>query len=641
MASIFLSYVHEDHGRAAAVAARLERAGHSVWWDRHIKGGREFSSEIEQALAASDKIVVLWSERSIHSAWVRDEAAVGRDSGRLVPVAIDASAPPLGFRQFQTIDLADWKGRAPPPQIQDLLDAVGDAPPSPADSSAQRLTPPRRLSFKFPLYVTVGLGALAIALILGGWWWVSRSGAHAPIVAIESASDSPQSREVARELAIRLGELQSARSDAFQLMTGKDPADIRLQVNAADTPTQLRRDVSILSGNDGSILWSASLRQSPGKSEDLSEQLTLTSERLLSCALEALSDRKDRIDQATLKLYLSGCSSLQDVYGDQQYRPALESLLEQVVANAPHFAGAWAKLLASEAELVAAPDPPRPLVAKLRKNISAVERLGLNFGELYAAKAALLPANDFLRKLALYTDGIEANPDNALLYRVRAEELQRVGRMTDAVADAGRAAQLDPLSPALADDYASVLAYSGQVDAAYTQLQKAETIWPAASNLRNARFRLDLRFGDPKEAASMLRSGIGAVVFDPAMESFLEARIDPTPAKIQKAIDAERAQMALEPRYISGLLQALGQFGRKDEAIDVMLNYKRPDASGYNADAFFRPAMREVWRDPRSIGAAAHLGLLSYWMKSGRWPDFCADPTLPYDCRKEAAKYRV
>jgi hypothetical protein len=55
----------------------------------------------------------------------------------------------------------------------------------------------------------------------------------------------------------------------------------------------------------------------------------------------------------------------------------------------------------------------------------------------------------------------------------------------------------------------------------------------------------------------------------------------------------------------------------------------------------FRPAMRDVWRDPRSIAAAAHLGLLHYWKVSGKWPDFCSDPTLPYNCKKEAAKYPV
>jgi len=33
---------------------------------------------------------------------------------------------------------------------------------------------------------------------------------------------------------------------------------------------------------------------------------------------------------------------------------------------------------------------------------------------------------------------------------------------------------------------------------------------------------------------------------------------------------------------------------------------------------------------------ARRLGLLQYWHSSGHWPDFCADPQLPYDCRAEA-----
>ena len=41
-----------------------------------------------QALQNADAVVVLWSEASIQSAWVQDEAAEGRDSGRLVPVII-------------------------------------------------------------------------------------------------------------------------------------------------------------------------------------------------------------------------------------------------------------------------------------------------------------------------------------------------------------------------------------------------------------------------------------------------------------------------------------------------------------------------------------------------------------------------
>ena len=112
MAKVFLSYDREDASRAQAIAAALEDAGHDVWGDRHIRGGSQFSKEIEEELAKADAVVVLWSVHSVDSAWVRDEAAAGRDSGRLVPARIDKTPPPLGFRQFQSIDLSQWSKRA-------------------------------------------------------------------------------------------------------------------------------------------------------------------------------------------------------------------------------------------------------------------------------------------------------------------------------------------------------------------------------------------------------------------------------------------------------------------------------------------------------------------------------------------------
>lgn len=641
MAKVFLSYVREDAEKARVLAAWLERAGHTVWWDRHIKGGAQYATEIEAALAAADKVVVLWSSLSIGSAWVRDEAAAGRDSGRLVPVTVDGTEPPLGFRQYQTIDLSRWKGRARGREIDELLDSVGDGPGVAAVAPVAAQSRQRDFRFRAPpRWVAATLGAIALMIVAGGWWWSSRAVAHTPVVAIDAADGSKQSREVARQLAIRLGDLRSASSDAFQLVSGGGKADLRLQVDADDGPAALRRDLSFLSGATGSILWSTSLQQSPQNSELLSQQLTLTSERVLSCALEALSVRRDRIDPPTLKLYLSGCSRLEDVYGLDRYEPALARTFEQVIAKAPHFEGAWAKLLAIEAEAARQADPPRVLVDKLRGHIDRAQRLGLDIGELYAAKAALLPTNDFLGIFAILDQGIQTDPDNSLLLRLRGEEEQSVGRWTDAIYDASQALRIDPLSPALQDSFLSALAYSGKIDAAYEQLRKSEAMWPAATNIQQARYRLDLRFGDPKAALAFFRNkGTGG--FDLAQQSFINARIDPTPANIQRAINEERVQYGQEPRYIAGLMQVLGQFGRNDEAIDLMLHYTRPDAIGYNAGTLFRPALQGMWRDPRSMAAAAHVGFLHYWKKSGRWPDFCADPTLPYDCKKEAAKYRV
>ena len=273
----------------------------------------------------------------------------------------------------------------------------------------------------------------------------------------------------------------------------------------------------------------------------------------------------------------------------------------------------------------------------MRAHVAQVEKLGFAPGALYAAKASLLPQSDFGGILTMQESGIRADPANAMLYRLHAEELQRVGRMSEAVFDAHQALAFDPLSPSLQDGYMSALAYAGKTDAAFEQLQKSEAMWPNARNIHGARYRLYLRYGDPNEALALFRAA--PVPLDPAQEEFIQARIDPSPANIEKAINAERALYAREPRYIAGLIQVLGQFGRKDEALDVLLHYSRPDAIGYNADVLFRPALRDIWRDPRSIAAAAHLGFLRYWKTSGHWPDFCNDPSLPYDCKKEAAKY--
>src|SRR4029079_17853045 len=83
MASIFLSYARTDARKAVRVANALEAAGHSVWWDKQLNPGERFSAEIDRALKSADAIVALWSKASIESAWVQDEAGVGRDSGRL------------------------------------------------------------------------------------------------------------------------------------------------------------------------------------------------------------------------------------------------------------------------------------------------------------------------------------------------------------------------------------------------------------------------------------------------------------------------------------------------------------------------------------------------------------------------------
>jgi hypothetical protein len=132
-ATIFLSYAHGDHAQAQRLAAALQRGGYTVWWDALIEGGTRYAATIDEALEAADAVVVLWSRNSINSDWVRDEAAQGRERQRLVPLSLDGTHPPLGFRQIQMIDISGWNGRSNAPQLEavrrGIATAMGQAVP--------------------------------------------------------------------------------------------------------------------------------------------------------------------------------------------------------------------------------------------------------------------------------------------------------------------------------------------------------------------------------------------------------------------------------------------------------------------------------------------------------------------------------
>jgi adenylate cyclase len=136
VARVFLSYAREDSDAAKELADAVGRAGHEVWWDQHIQGGSRFSRAIDQALKDAEAVVVLWSDTSVESAWVQDEAAEGRDSGRLVPVLLDRCKAPLGFRQFQSVDMSRWRG-GEGAELTALLEAIANtATPAQAEQKS-------------------------------------------------------------------------------------------------------------------------------------------------------------------------------------------------------------------------------------------------------------------------------------------------------------------------------------------------------------------------------------------------------------------------------------------------------------------------------------------------------------------------
>ena len=124
MADVFLSYAREDTARAEQVANGLTAAGLDVFWDNEIPPGTTWADYIEGKLTQSKALIVLWSEHSTKSQWVREEARMGRDKGVLIPVMIDASQPPFGFGEVQAANLSNWNGEADNPNWRRFIDAV-------------------------------------------------------------------------------------------------------------------------------------------------------------------------------------------------------------------------------------------------------------------------------------------------------------------------------------------------------------------------------------------------------------------------------------------------------------------------------------------------------------------------------------
>jgi hypothetical protein len=126
MADIFISYSSEDQSRVEPLAKGLEDQGWSVWWDRKIPPGKTFSQVIEEAINAAKCVIVLWSNESVKSDWVQNEAAEGARRRILVPALIDDVQIPFEFRRIQAADLTDWKAETDHPGFTILLGAVSE-----------------------------------------------------------------------------------------------------------------------------------------------------------------------------------------------------------------------------------------------------------------------------------------------------------------------------------------------------------------------------------------------------------------------------------------------------------------------------------------------------------------------------------
>jgi TolB-like protein/tetratricopeptide (TPR) repeat protein len=277
-ASVFVSYSRDDRKAALPIIELLEQAGFTVWWDGLLTGGERFSLATEAALEAARVVVVLWSRTSTASHWVHDEATRGRDRRVLVPLSLDGSEAPLGFRQFQTIDISKAKlkrGDVVADAVIKAVTALHDAAPvvrAPTPPVAARGIDRRLL---------LGGGGAVLGLAAGGAWWAglfNGSGAMANSVAVlpfDNLGGDPQQSyfsdglaaevrgELARNPLLRVAAQASSNkfrdsSDDARAISRALGVTYLLDGNVRRAGDTLRISAELIDGSSGFSQWSQS-----------------------------------------------------------------------------------------------------------------------------------------------------------------------------------------------------------------------------------------------------------------------------------------------------------------------------------------------------------------------------------------------
>ena len=494
-AKVFLSYSREDQPRAEALIAILSQAGFEVWWDGLLAGGTTFATGIEEALESAGAVVVLWSRFSIASHWVRDEATRGRDRGRLVPVSLDGSEPPLGFRQYQVIDLSKWRGMADSAQVRAIVQAVQTVPgtsqsaPRPLTGPGVMLATRRRL--------LIGAGSLAVAALGGGWLAWRRGLIGARAVAANSVAVLPFANlsgdmrqtyfsdglaaEVRAELArnSRLQVIAQVSSETFRDSKAGAVSIAQalgiaylLDGNVRVSGKTFRIAAELIDGRSGFSRWAQTFDRSIDdifavQSEIAGSVVSALAREMKGAyegaagppAAEAASGGTTNI--AAFDAYLRGRAAFNSFEGESSDRAALAAFDAAIVAD-PKFAAAHAarsrSLIVIANQYTDAQHTARIYAAGIEAARTATA-LAPNFADAHSALAfALFQGRlDIKGARAPYELSRQLGPGDATVMGRFALYCAATGRAAEALAAMNRALELDPLNPLVHRAMGSVL----------------------------------------------------------------------------------------------------------------------------------------------------------------------------------------
>ena len=666
MADVFVSYARGDQQVAERIAKLLISAGFSAWWDSDLLPHNRFASVIEDEIRAARTVLVIWSEAATQSQWVRAEAELGREQGKLIQVAIDQSPIPLPFNQYQIADLRRWNGKASDPQWRKVLASVshfktGEEPASAAPAGVQRAVHPRsgkpfrsRRLFLLGAPAIVGLAALSGALVWNAGGQAAR-GSRISIQPFRTIGSAPAAQNFAAEVSDSLqnvltqDQLQLISSAEAESLRGDDLASLSkklgvgmifsgtVETKGSDLAVSMRVDDPV----QHATLWTAQLSGPATEADQLRAHVGALTVAVLNCSAQGLAPSIRLTDRA-LQAFFHACELSQTAdHGlagpSQAY--AMLNAMRQATREAPDFA-AGHSILAKHLAFVAAyglVDQADSLRGEAEKEARRALELDPKDPDGYVTLGLLAPTLDFSQREAEFRKALATNPSWSHANGFLGNVMSDAGRNQDALTLYQRAASVNPQAADWTIEAAQGMVWVGQMQEADSELAQLSQLWPNDSQIFSVQFEssiLQKRWGESLkllDRAQDFGSAVppGWVDSQRALVTALQGDAAARSALRQKLL----AIGSISPQRA---MTQLSQLGFVDDAFSVAQHYS--PAKSDSPAFLFVPETKALRNDPRSIGLAARFGLIDYWRSSGHWPDFCSDPGLPYNCAQEAAR---
>jgi len=652
MADVFLSYSREDRAAIEPLAEQIVAAGYSVWWDKQLTGGKRYLEETEAELNAAKVVLVAWSKTSIASHWVADEAGAGRDSGRLLPISLDSSMPPLGFRQFQVIDCSKWR-RDDGVALRQLVSALGKltAPSGEANAAAKK-KPGATPLFKQPL-VLGGIALAAVALVavvamtmMGSKPTATMQNNRTAFFGFTATSSDPLVTEIAtnatQETLTALGaaqvetaapgDTQGVKLEDQLARAEKLGARYALGGSVAASGDKLTVTIRLDDTKLRATLWQKTLTGGAAQREALPVQAAAKASQLLQCMMVVRPDM-EREDAASLGLVARACEPASgfDPGGLAPWRDAVrvapKSAYAQYMSGSSWFYES-ATVSAADRTAMLAQARAAYLRAKALDPASSAVRASLASYDIASDR----PLADIIKELnaALSVGAEQSNRrSNANASAVRAAMLSLVGSGTEAARLSRADAAADPLNVTLVIGYSGALVASGQKLEARRVLDLAHRRMADPTNwVRYAIFETFDLGGDLAPLLETVPLGVSPETVACVQDAFRAA--PSRNATLRKAaagrvVGCLRAGN-LQPGIAMVAIIGLGDIDTAFVLLDRLLDRSNPLPFNQTGSMLFAPFSAPLRADPRFLPLVKREGIYQYWLDTKTQPDVCETP---------------